>query len=39
VFSPLNCSEPKTVSKTRLEIAGVSDATNYLVTNQINVWP
>jgi len=28
----------KTVSKTRFEIAGVSDITNHLVTDQINVW-
>ncbi|KAG1939334.1 BCL2/adenovirus E1B 19 kDa protein-interacting protein [Pimephales promelas] len=30
--------EPKTVSKMQFEIAGVSDFTNYLVTNHVNEW-
>jgi len=35
VFSPKNCSEPKTKW---FKITGVCDVTNYFVTNQVNVW-
>jgi len=32
-----NSSEPKTASKSWFEIADVSDVTDYLVTNHVNV--